>query len=424
MPAVIKPTPAKIGVNRDLTVKSSPALLQASSKTWTANLTPNHQSRVRTNKKVGVEDRRVLQSSFDNSNGFPKIVPYPNGLVDGIIRAFNQDLHLILRPDDIWTAILTQFSMYVNGHAEELRHLFVAHQDKKRMVVDFGPFSLEEVDIGKVAHVMTTEVQKHVIDAELQSWMIPSFSTTTPNDVAVSSVIMLGSLQAYFEYVMVGGCGFPSVTLLGESTDWEDLVVKARKLPRYGPEAEEWSRLLIPILQRMVQSFQEPDSAKAKDFWLRTCYEAGADGSGSIATLSGWITAICFWDEHGKKIKGYSDETIQEVAAFSQLTLEERRPLIMDGIKYPILSPKEVPNSFVTVPVQVKDFGEMMSYDTTMIAGSVGMTFTEHGTTVQPISGWWMLVDRCGRFEPNDNVFKILRNNTKGTGKKPSDYPT
>lgn len=82
--------------------------------------------------------------------------------------------------------------------------------------------------------------------------MIPDFSTTTPNDIAVSSVIMLGSLQAYFEYIVMFGCGFPSVTLLGEQADWEILLLRAQRLPRYGPEVEKWSRLLIPILRRMV----------------------------------------------------------------------------------------------------------------------------------------------------------------------------
>ena len=41
--------------------------------------------------------------------------------VDGIIRAFQQDLHLTIRPDDVWLAILTQFSFYVNNIEEPFR---------------------------------------------------------------------------------------------------------------------------------------------------------------------------------------------------------------------------------------------------------------------------------------------------------------
>lgn len=392
MPVVIRPTPENVGVNRDYIVNSPSDLLKASSKTWTVDVHPDRLRYMRTNKKIGVEDRAVLQSSFHDSNGFPTIVPYSNGLIDGIVRAFNQDLHLRLRPDDIWTAILAQFSMYVNGHADELRHLFVEHQGKKEVACNFMPFSVTEVDVGKVAHALTTEVQKHVIDADLQSWMMPSFSTTTPNDMSVASVIMLGSLQSYFEYVIRGGCGFPSVTLLGEKDDWEKLVEKAQRLPRYGPETEEWSRLLLPILRRMVQSFDRPDSAETRAFWLQACYKAGVNGSGGIATLSGWITAFCFWDEKGKRVEGYSDHDFQ--GKYSGPTLEERKPLTMDGVRYPMLNPESQRNTFVSVPIKVEDFKTMEIYETTMLAGIVGMTLTELDTTVQPISGWWMLVDR------------------------------
>ena len=50
-----------------------------------------------------------------------------NGLVDTVLAAHDQHHALVLRPDDIWLAIVTQFSFFVNKHAKQLRGRFVAH---------------------------------------------------------------------------------------------------------------------------------------------------------------------------------------------------------------------------------------------------------------------------------------------------------
>lgn len=94
----------------------------------------------------------VLQSSIDIFD-IPKISPSPNGFVYACINAYNSHQNLVIRPDDIWIAILTQFSMYVNRHAEELRSYFVAHEGKKELVVKSGG-NRYTVDFGALARQM------------------------------------------------------------------------------------------------------------------------------------------------------------------------------------------------------------------------------------------------------------------------------
>ncbi|KPM46460.1 hypothetical protein AK830_g224 [Neonectria ditissima] len=166
MPVTIIPSPDKVGTLKYRSVVTSHALLEASSKAWTTNGVP--RGGLCTNKKNGKEDRDVLKSSFEDHLDHSAVVSYGNGFVTGIIRAFNQDLHLILRPDDVWLAILTQFSMYINGHAEEMRPFLVSHEGKKKVVIDVRPSSLADVDMGKMAFTLTKEVQKHIVDPELQ----------------------------------------------------------------------------------------------------------------------------------------------------------------------------------------------------------------------------------------------------------------
>jgi len=68
---------------------------------------------------------------------FPKenILPAENGFVNAVTRAYDGHHHLIIRPDDIWQAIMTQFSFYLNANAEKFRSKFVDFEKKKELVV-------------------------------------------------------------------------------------------------------------------------------------------------------------------------------------------------------------------------------------------------------------------------------------------------
>jgi hypothetical protein len=189
MPVTTYPSPQTVGKTGDFRVTTSEALLERTSRAWS-----NPDRLAETNKRPGPENRRVLQSSFSDLKGNGEtIIPYTNGFVDGIVRAFNQDLHLVLRPDDVWLAVLTQFNFFVNGKAEILRSQFVTHEGKMKLVVDVTPFPLKSLNMSKFAQEMTGLIQENVKDPELKEWIIPNFSTTTDNDKSVASIVMMGA---------------------------------------------------------------------------------------------------------------------------------------------------------------------------------------------------------------------------------------
>jgi len=68
---------------------------------------------------------------------FPKenILSAENGFVDAVTTAYNGHHHLVIRPDDVWQAIITQFSFYVNANAEKLRNKFVNFEKKENLMV-------------------------------------------------------------------------------------------------------------------------------------------------------------------------------------------------------------------------------------------------------------------------------------------------
>jgi len=58
-----------------------------------------------------------------------------NGFVGTVVEAYSKHNHLIIRPDDVWLAITTQFSAYLEANSETLRDRFVEHKEKKELVL-------------------------------------------------------------------------------------------------------------------------------------------------------------------------------------------------------------------------------------------------------------------------------------------------
>ncbi|KAI4171513.1 MAG: hypothetical protein LQ343_004251 [Gyalolechia ehrenbergii] len=324
--------------------------------------------------------KELLQSSLNPKEQGP-IAPSSNGLVHGAIQAYSRHHCLHIRPEDVWFAILSQLSLYINAHAEELRGQFVAHEGKKELELRYVG-NRYSFDFGIFAKQMGELIEQNVKDPEIRRWMLPAFTTTTKNDVVVASILLMGATQKYFDYKIEFLCGLPSVTLLGNKADWELILARLEKLKEYGEEPTQFYTLLRPVVLRFVQSFEAPSSKETIDFWQRIAHHH-AHGSGS-AYYSGWITAFCFWDRDGKSMYGpwMTSNTKSDYA------------LQLDGAVYHWIRSGEVPPGYSSVPVKVDDNG--YEFDATMIAGSVGMKhINNEGSgpdldTIKPESGWWM----------------------------------
>ena len=143
----------------------------------------------------------------------------------------------------------------------------------------------------------------------------------------------------------------------------------------------------------MVASFDSLDRADVKHFWARIVNEATGRLSSRIVTLSGWLTAFCWWGASGERVQSYTDEELSKksVAGYRRLTL--------DGVEFPIIERKKVPPGVVTVPVTLYQAGPSKAI---LLAGSMGMQVTEEGegqAAAQPASGWWLL-----SADPDPNI--------------------
>jgi len=210
---------------------------------------------------------------------------------------------------------------------------------------------------------------------------MPTFTTTTKVDQATASIIMMSAMQKYFSYSCHTMCGLPSVTLLGQKRDWENILSRLERLKTFGDEPTQFYELLKPVVQKFVETFDEPESDTIKDFWQKISHYSGG-GSGPTY-LCGWITAFCFWDKDGKRFSPPRDSP---------------STLVLDGARYHRVDTSEIPPGYASVPVLLNDNG--LEYHAEMIAGSLGMMISSSGLqcedgetgvdTIQPGSGWCM----------------------------------
>lgn len=298
--------------------------------------------------------------------------PQGNGFVQGIIDSYNAHHNLVIRPDDVWLAIIIQFGIHVNGNAEAMRHIFVEHEGKKELIVEgFG--NLETADYGSLAHQMTEELKKNLKDDSIKDWILPNFSTTTNNDTVVGSVAMMATMKEYFSYKMCLACGIPQVTLAGTVEDWQEIHDRVDKLHNYGEICSKWAALLKKITTQLLQTSRGVIDLQ---FWSQICHYRSF-GSGPTY-LSGWVSAFCVFDKEGKwqannfKVPG-EGSTLQ----------------------FPVIDDSDVPPGYLTVDVMVDDNGT--EFKTLMFAGHMGYDVVDEGKGIAPKLAW-AIVLKDGNF--------------------------
>ncbi|KAF7341366.1 hypothetical protein MVEN_01873100 [Mycena venus] len=330
-----------------------------------------------------------------------------NGFVNTVITAYNGHHALVIRPDDVWLAILSQFNFFVNANAELLRASFVAHEGQRELVIwaeEEG--SRYDVDFARMARQMVNLIDKNVVDPTLREWVMPDFTTTTTNDITVAAALTMATLKQYFSYGFgILCCGIPRVTLEGDRSDWVNILQRLEKLKEYGLETIAWYHLLRPVISRFVAAFDEPASDENVDFWQRVAHLTKQFSGPSY--YSGWINAFNVFSKEGTWIGHRLDKTKAAAKAPESLTAEDfwdtygeyvNKALVLDGTPYHCLDTNKVPPAYAEVDVKLNDNGAM--FDCFMLAGVVGTRISSSGDlslsssgendTIHPVPGWWI----------------------------------
>lgn len=298
--------------------------------------------------------RSLIQSSFKQDE---KVISYyKNGLVGTVFRAYCDHHDIELRPDDFWTAIISQFASYVNANAELLRKTFVSHEDKIDLVV-YGGGNRFTVDYSEMTQEIINLMKPH-LNTDVESWFIPDYSTTTLNDKTVAYMMMMGTLKNYFSYGFCLSCGIPNVTLLGTVEDYLKLRAQIDNLLQYdlNGNIKIWHGYLTSVCDQLIETRKgniDPN------FWNTICSHLGG-GSGP-RYISGWIASFAAFDVDGKwqgdSYKGW-----------------------------PKIDTNDIPPCYTSCPVKINDNGDEI--ETTIYAGSWCAEVLNDGTKLRPRSDW------------------------------------
>lgn len=326
--------------------------------------------------EVPADKRRVLASGLHDGEfgGYGR-----NPFFKGMIDAFANHRAVVLSPDVIWQLICQGFACHINRNPEEMRHLFVDHDGKIDLLVE----SPEDLFSGKadwygIVGDFATLISENTKDgvAEL---MAQPFSTTGPDELMASQVVLMKSMESYFQYIAhYIGCGIPYVTLTGTPQDWQSILDRTRQLEKYG--LEWWVEELEPILEEFVKASEgQPDT----DFWKSIVMEhhpRELRGPGCFIDMSteldGWFLKFFPYDKNGRlpsKVRMTHDMLPEQVAV-------EFKYSVTDSVSGEVLS---------TTGMELR-------------AGIMGMTFEKKWTAVPKI-GWFVRVK-----ETEDEILEEL----------------
>ncbi len=289
-----------------------------------------------------------------------------NGFVQTVIDCYNHHHNLVIRPDDIWIAILTQFSFYINKNAEEFRGKFVNFDGKMELIVRInGSLRLAPYDL--FVTKTTDKIYDNLVDKSVKDWILPNFSTTDTNDKIACGIVFMATTKKYFDFGCCLQCGIPNITLEGTVGDWENILQRLEKLKTY--KLDKWYDMLKKILKEFVAAKNEKANI---EFLNRICHHLG--GASGPRFISGWLTAFAVFNEDGNWTDHKDNASL---TMFSRISVEQ---------EWPVINIAAIPSGIVNVNVKIAE-GSVV-HESVMFAGHVGYKVLKDKCTLQPQIGW------------------------------------
>jgi len=316
-------------------------------------------------------------------------------------QAFYKHYPLILSPDIIWLTIAQGFANHVSQDPEKVRKQFVDFKGKENITIsrqDFvkgSPSNDWPSVFPEFAQAIGGYIGKDAVEM-----VTCNFSTSGPTERIVSQIALMDTVQHYFTYSMLCGCGIPSIGLRGTVEDWKSIRAKAEKLERFG--LDWWLKELLPVLDQFVNAAQGKEDTK---FWRAICNFTGLSGMPGDP-ISGWLqvffpylnSAVSEGDESNtkdlktrRKLRDNKDGIGQYWKSYKSgvtAATYQKRGFGYDtgcghGIKL-----ENIPPSLSSAPFKYIDLLTKTTYDMAFMGGIVSLVQHSETLALEPTVGW------------------------------------
>jgi hypothetical protein len=210
-----------------------------------------------------------------------------HGLVSAADLAFRQHYPLMLTPDHIWLTVTQGLAAYIAQDPEKWRKHFVSHEGKETIKIIRNEFVLGSPtnDWAGCFGEFSDAIRGYIGD-ETHGLIISDFGTTGPVEKAVSQIVLMDSMQSYFEYSVATMCGIPEIILKGEVADWQKLAAKVRQLNERYPDLNSWLRHVIEIVDKLAKAA----AGDADTRYFEDIYKQRSESGGE--KINGWLLKL------------------------------------------------------------------------------------------------------------------------------------
>lgn len=208
-------------------------------------------------------------------------------LIRGLHHSFNRHLPFALTPQMIWSTLLDVAKTTVTLNPKEYKSKFgVEGGGQKELTVYKNSVHPSQCDWMSYIPTFKGLLEKQ-IPKEVMELFCPAFSTLTPVIEISQLITFMGAVTPYYTFNMGTSCGIPEIKLTGTHEDWKLLVEHTKKLADFFPKLAEYYDVLIPILEKIEQSWV--GETVDKKFW-RSIYHYNSESGSDY--VSGWINTL------------------------------------------------------------------------------------------------------------------------------------
>jgi len=323
--------------------------------------------------KDDVEKQEKKEEEFVIGSDGEVFFDHDFGFFGAILACYNNHWVLNTSPDDWWNVIVRNVSQAVddNGEKNKVRDLFVSHEGKKEIFIDVGP-TLAGIDYSWLFSQFSSGIKANIKNPAYADIVQADFSTSSPDQVISCQVMLMASLQKYFDYSFGTCCGIPGVEMTGSEEDWIQLTEKTKKL----------ETLLMPIMDEIGLGnwFAGTHCTLAK---LLDTYRSNPDVE--------WWSHVLSWNEtYGSGARSWWTGWMID--------------FLMAGSAE---KPKDFQSGMMSVPVTIRDDAHDGAFDVgRIVAGTAGFTVKDKGSqgdgrpVVEARQAWGLIMPKRSLITP------------------------